>query len=410
MDAVSRPAMSSDDAEVPDAERGSLAVIDSVFPQKNPLGFRNMEISEYLRRIPDCVCFGMESTHPPPGAWFSHPYGVSTAQFDENLAGYLAHYPQHQGRVRLLDPRRPLRFKLAYTFFLAETYVLLPVLEKWSQPFVFVLYPGGAFGLNHEGSDRMLRRIFGSACFRKVIVTQRITRDYLINTGLCAPEAVEFIFGGVVQFRAEDLVPKVGYREGKDTFDICFVAARYTPGGIDKGFDLFLQSAKALRRMCPDVRFHVVGPWGADDADCGDLLDRIEFYGWRPGGFFPAFYSRMDVLLSPNRPNILYPGNFDGFPLGVEAQCAGVALFLTDELGMNTEYREDELVIVRPEVNDIVDKIRFHRERPELLRALSAKGQARAVELFRFERQIDARLRLFCEVEPSLGSSMARAT
>ncbi|WP_432535513.1 hypothetical protein [Kineococcus arenarius] len=63
----------------------TLAVIDHAVPQKVPLGFRNTEANEYLRRLPEAAIYGMPPTLPDAGAWFRHGYGNTMETFAENL-------------------------------------------------------------------------------------------------------------------------------------------------------------------------------------------------------------------------------------------------------------------------------------------------------------------------------------
>lgn len=71
--------------------------------------------------------------------------------------------------------------KIAYCTFLNIAYWFLEALEKKRMPFVFTLYPGGGFEMNEATSDGKLRRVLGSTQFRKVIVTQQITYEYLLR-------------------------------------------------------------------------------------------------------------------------------------------------------------------------------------------------------------------------------------
>lgn len=64
-------------------------VIDSQFPQKNPLGFRNSEINEYIKRIDKFSYYNMYPMKPGPEAWFSHSYGVSVDEYNDNKNSYL---------------------------------------------------------------------------------------------------------------------------------------------------------------------------------------------------------------------------------------------------------------------------------------------------------------------------------
>ncbi|HSW37373.1 MAG TPA: glycosyltransferase family 4 protein [Candidatus Saccharimonadales bacterium] len=373
-----------------------FVVIDPVFPQQEPLAFRNSEINEYFKLIKNFASYTMPPMLPGPEAWFSHGYGVDYEKFLENKQGYSRHYPENDKRIHYLDPQKAYNFKLAYSYFLAETYTLLPYFEKQKIPFVFVLYPGGAFGINNPKIDAMLRKIFQSPYFRHVIVTQQITLDYLLDKKLCPKDKITYIYGGFVQFKKSEVKPKQYYKQDKTTFDICFVAAKYSEKGVDKGYDLFIEVAKKLCKVTDDARFHVVGGFDESDMDVGDIGSRITFYGYKKPDFLVDFYAKMDIFLAPNRPFKLYKGNFDGFPLGIDAGYCGVALFVADELRMNHQYEQDkEIVIIPLEPKKIADTILAYYNDLAKLYALTKAGQARTQELFDIDHQISERIKVF---------------
>jgi len=374
----------------------SMVVIDPMFPQKIPFGFRNTEINEYFKRIDNFTSYTMPPMQPDEEAWFQHGYGMSYSEYLNNKKGYHNFYPENKAKIQYLKPGRRYKFKLAYTYFLAETYVLLPFLEKNKIPFVFVLYPGGGFGLNFNKSDHMLKKIFSSKYFQGVIVTQQITKEYLLNNNLCLKQRIHFIYGGFVQFSSDEVMDKQYYKKDKKTFDICFVAGKYSDKGLDKGYDLFVETAKDLARITDDIRFHVVGNFGQTDIDVSELNNKVTFYGFQDKSFFPKFYAGMDIVLSPNRPGKLFPGNFDGFPLCIDAAFCGSAMFLSDELRMNSEYtNEKDIVIIPLKTSDIVNKVMFYYHNPDKLYKLSEEGQILTERLMNIDHQIQERLRVF---------------
>lgn len=384
------------DAQFRKVTEGDIVVIDSIFPQKSPFAFKNAEINEYFKKIPSFTSYTMYPMLPDGGAWFTHGYGVTYRQFKENKKGYLKHYAQNGKRIKYLFPNGRYKFKLAYTYFLAETYVLLPFLEKNNIPFIFVLYPGGGFGLNYDKSDRMLHRIFQSDVFRGVITTQDITKEYLINKNLCPKNKIHHIYGGFVQFKKDDLKRKVEYGKSKKTFDVCFVAAKYSEYGEDKGYDMFIKVAKKICKMTDDIMFHVVGGFDANDIDIVGFEHRIKFYGYKKPDFLVDFYSKMDVFLAPNQPYKLFKGNFDGFPLGIDAGYCGVALFVADELKMNRHYTDGkDIVIIQRRTKDIVSKIMHYYADTEKLYRLSKECQNKTQRLFDIDMQIKKRIDVF---------------
>ena len=367
-----------------------LALIDCQFPQSKPFGFRNYEINGLLSKFKSAKAYAMFPMKPGKKAWFRHGYGVKEKEFKKNLESYLIHYPENKDKIAYL-PKRLQNVGVAYCYFLAQTYVLLPYLNKNKLPFVFVLYPGGAFGLNNTSSDAMLAEIFKSPYFRKVIVTQPATKDYLLQKKLCSADKIEYLFGGYLQFGLKDAEPKQKYPNDKKTFDICFVAAKYSPFGVDKGYDLFIEAGKALIAKYPFVRLHVVGDFDKTDIDVSDISDKITFYGFQTPTFLKKFYASMDICLSPNRPYKLYEGNFDGFPLGCEAMALGTALMTTDELNNNRGSFEDgqEVIIIKPDLQDIVQKIMPLIEKPEKLYQIASRGQAKIEQIMNPVQRLD---------------------
>lgn len=374
--------------------REELAIIDSRFPRPIPFGFRNTEINCLFKLLPNLNSYTMYPMKAGEKAWFDHGYGIEEDVFKEDKKGYLKYYPENKDRVKYLYPQKKYKIKLAYSYFLAETHTLLPFYNKNKINFIFVLYPGGAFGLDNDGSDRMLREIFESKYFKKVIVTKNVTYNYLLKKKLCPKNKIQPL-RGFVQYTEDQILPKKIYKKDKKTFDICFIAAKYSEGGVDKGYGLFIESAKKLCKLYKDIYFHVIGGFDENDIDVSDIKDRVVFYGFRRPDFLREFYAGMDILLSPNRAGQLYPGNFDGFPLGADAAYMGVALFVTDELGQNEYFKDDEIVIINHDVNSIVKKIKFYYKNINKLYSLSEKGQRVMIKTFNNDEQCDKRAQLF---------------
>jgi len=353
-----------------------IALIDSTFPMKLPYGFRNYEISGLLKTLPNSKSYTMYPMKPGQDAWFSHSYGMTKEIFHENMEGYLQHYPENKEKISLLSKSQKYKFKLAYSYFLSETYTLLPFYNKNKIPFIFVLYPGGAFGINNPSSDKMLQNIFKSKYFTGVITTQKITHEYLTENFNIDNNKIHYYFGGYPQFDKSIVLPKIKYKQDKKTFDVCFVAFKYSERGVDKGYDLFIESAKYLTNKYNDIRFHVVGNFDEKDIDVSDIKDKIIFYGTKRPDFLLQFYSEMDIRLSPCRPGKLFQGNFDGFPLGSEAMYCGTALFATDELNNNRgQISEDSFVLIKPDINDINTKLEYYYNNVNELYELSYRGQ-----------------------------------
>jgi glycosyltransferase involved in cell wall biosynthesis len=281
-------------------------------------------------------------------------------------------------------------------------------------PFVFELYPGGGFYLDDAVSDAHLKRVVESPMFRKVIVTQSVTRDYLLSKKFCSEKEIEFVFGVVVLSGA--LGGAHGHRAryglNKKSLDICFVANKYSPPVVYKGYDRFVAFARILVRRFPEAHFHVVGTFTDDDVELGDLRDRVTFYGHQLTSFFSGFYSRMDLIVSPNMPFVARPGSFDGFPTGscVEAALCGAAMFVSDELKMNQGRLKEgeEVVIISCEPEDIAETVGKYIAEPSLLAGLAQKGQRAIQKLFAIDVQMVPRLKVLSDLLTSVQDTTGR--
>jgi len=355
-----------------------LVIFDDTFPcLLSP--FRITEFNAYLSSLDSTVVYS------------------SFGRFREEKKKYLMQYPHYADRIFRFNRFINYSGKLAYVVFLHNAYEFLPYIEKYEVPFVFELYPGGFFRLNNVDSDGRLRRVLGSPFFRKVIVTQKITYEYLVENKFCKPSQVEFIYGVVlpIHWYMKNRRQKKYYPKDKNSFDICFVANKYLSQGRDKGYDVFIEVAKNIKKKNNNVKFHVVGNFDKFDIDVTSIDQDIHFYGSQYTYFFPEFYSHMDIILSPNKPYLLEEGAFDGFPTGccIEAGISGVALFATDILNLNCTFVDGEnIVIINTRVDEIVDKINHFYYTPPRLYELAEKGALAIQEIFDESKQIGARL------------------
>jgi glycosyltransferase involved in cell wall biosynthesis len=380
--AIERASLVAENLVTLDKER--LIIIDDFFPSL-ATAFRVAEINSILTHFGTAVVY-------------------STCPDGRVFREYAASYPQFAKRVRRFHPSRRLKGSAAYVIFLNNIFGCLDYLERAQLPFVFELYPGGGFYLDDVVTDTRLRRVLGSPMFRKVIVTQNVTRDYLLRKKLCKKEEIEFIYGVVVLSDTLEEVSdrRARYGINKETLDICFVANKYTPPVVYKGYDRFIAFARILSRRHPEARFHVVGNFTEKDSEVGDLCGRITFYGHQFTPFFPGFYSRMDLILSPNMPFVAVPGSFDGFPTGacIEAALCGTALFISDELGMNEARLTDakEVVIISCEPEKIVEIVETYMADPVRLASLGQNGQRAIRSLFAIDAQMTPRLKVLSDL------------
>ena len=346
-------------------DAASIVILDDIFPHLLS-AFRIAEYNAYLARYAGSRVLSTATAFPVIG---------ETRSFEEVTQEYASQYPAFANQVGRFESRVPPA-RLAYFMLVNNVRHFLRPINKSKTPFVFTLYPG--FRINEWQSDAALRQICDSPNLRKIITTQRITYEYAQR--FVDVDKIEFIYGGV--FPSDSLgaalPPRRLYQQHKSTFDICFVAFKYMPKAIDKGYDVFVAVARALARVYDDVRFHVVGTIGPSDNEVGDFRDRIVFHGAQPTNFFPAFHAGMDLILTPNVPFVLFPGAFDGFPTGasIEAAFCGVPVFCSDILKQNIAFKDgEEIVIINRDVDEICDRISHYRNHYDQLREIGRKGQ-----------------------------------
>ncbi len=352
-------------------------ILDDYFPNLKT-GFRVSEFNYYLEKYPSCEVF--------------------STRYDMHYPEYAAAYPQFKDRVKpfTMFDWSGKTDSLYYTVFLSNAYSFYFIYELGNIPFIFELYPGGGYWMNDAETDAKLIKVLQSPLFRKVIVTQKMTYDYITSRGFVTPDKIAYIYGMVThpQYFHTELSKKF-YGKNKKSFDICFVANRYMPMGLDKGYNIFIDVCKKLAAATKDIMFHVVGNFDRDEINVEGIGSRIVFYGSRDHSFFPKFYSGMDIIVSPNIPFILISGkSYDGFPTGccIDAALHNVGVFCTDELKQNIHFKHRKNIFIIPTAaSDIADSIMEYYHSPKKLYKMSACGQEKFREVFDFEKQMGER-------------------
>ena len=356
----------------------------------------------------------------------------SVGDFADQHTEYAQRYPEHTNRVRPYAPGWLAGAGLAYINFLNNAHQFLPALQQHQVPFVFTLYPGGGFGLNEAESDTKLQAVLASPLLQAIIVTQPVTQDYLQRfaaergMALAAVYRIDGVVVNPLYFAADGATRTAAYGAGKDTLDICFVAERYMAQGANKGYPEFIAAAHALAAL-PGLRWHVVGGgFTPEEIDVSRLGDRLQFHGRLTTQDLRQFYLGMDLIVSPNQPYRLHPGNFDGFPTGccVEASLCGVAIMATDALAQNPGYVHDESIVLLDTAAgaSLAQQIETHIRRlhtnPAALPRIGQAGQAITKQLNAPERQIGQRqdilrsvaVRLSLPVAPPFAAALGAGT
>lgn len=358
--------------------KADLLILDDFYPC--PLSeFRFVEYNSYLSIFTSSMALSTGEDLKLLGEVHTIEYYIEKSNF--------AH------KIKMFNPFNKIEAKLAICVFLTNTYHFLPFIEKNGIPFIFTLYPGSGFRIDDENCNTKLRIIFNSRYFRKVIVTQNLTYNYIIKKELCAENKIEYIYGCPMS----DITCINTQRNlMKNRIDICFTAAKYMPKGRDKGYDIFIDVARILSAK-HNILFHVIGGFDALDISVEDIKEQIIFYGYKPVEEIRKIYSKMDIILSPNRSNELLKGAFDGFPTAsvVEAGLQGVLMILTDDQRQNEVLLDGvECVIVNHDPVFISKKIENLIDNRKLLRSIALNGQNKLRKLFSTENQIERRIQI----------------
>ena len=363
-----------------------LLIVDDIYPSSfSP--FRTVEYNHYLSFF-DAAVLTMEGSQ----LW------IENTKFDDQIRA-LAISDDLKTRIHPFRSHHDIGAKLAYVTFLGNAFKLLPYFAARNLPFIVQLYPGGGFAVDQPDVDEKLRQVLLHPLCRKVITTQTITERYIVEKIGCDPARIEFIFGGVFDSRAEfDFhQDKRTYPRDKPNIDICFVAHKYGANTVSKGYGYFVRVARALFPRFPETRFHVVGDYTATDVDLGEVAGSFAFYGRQPPAFFAGFYAGMDAIVSFNRPFVLMPGAFDGFPTGacLEAGFRGVANLINDPLMLNAEFVDGrDILLLDDDFERSIARITALLENPQALMALGAGTWRSYHRVMNLDRQLWARSRI----------------
>lgn len=283
--------------------------------------------------------------------------------------------------------------KLFYCIFLNNMYDSLPYVEKNKINFVFTLYPGGGFDTKDEVALKKLKAVLSSEYFKGVIVTQQFTEDFIVKEYNCPKDKILNIFGCLVPQNSINTVRVRRFNKSM-TLHVCFCAAKYTAIGADKGYDIFIETAKILASKGHNIHFNIVGGYDSKVISIEGFEKFFTFYGLKKFEELKPIFLEQDIILSPNRPFILNVGSFDGFPLGavVEAALNGAAPIVTDELKQNIVFSREEVIIVKPDAEEIAAKIENLIDNPELLNLISENAQKKFAEIYCDAYQLDKRI------------------
>jgi glycosyltransferase involved in cell wall biosynthesis len=291
-----------------------------------------------------------------------------------------------------------LNTRLAYCLFFNNIIRYYRFFENKNVDFAYTLYPGGGLNFESDYVKERLKRIHNSKNFKFVIVNQGITRDFLINNNLCTASKIHYIHGTPIDFsHIRKIDDKKWYGKNKRTFDVAFVAHKYTQWGKDKGLDIVVDALDKLSEQYSFLKLHIVGTFNEHDIIKKSDKWECQFYGTQPLSFFSSFFKEIDLIVSPNRPDGIGRGFFDGFPLAssVMGGLHEVPMLLSDEKKQNF-FLEDQkdFLLIKPDINSVVKGIQYLINHPEILPVMGANGRDKIAEVHSYENQIKRRLEI----------------
>lgn len=370
--------------------KSDLIIYDDIYP--HPVsGFRIEELTVLLTEIQKSKIYLSPRSYPLVKTDSKlHPIHINEIIQANNAL---------KGKLKIYNGFFNFNTKLFYCIFINNIYIFINDLEKQKIPFVFTLYPGGGFQMNEEKSDLKIARVLSSPMLKKVIVTQKITKEYLMTNNFCNEDKIELIFGGVVPQNSliKNNLNRKNYLINKPTLDICFCAGKYMPKGLDKGYDVFIETAHLLAAKYKFVNFHVIGGFDENDIDVTEIKDRIIFYGYQKFENLESLYKGIDIIISPNKSFVLNKGSFDGFPLGtvVEAALNQVLVLLSDDLNQNTLFKDgEELIIVESNSVCLEMELIHLIDNPARITEIAHKGMLKFQEVYSNTIQMKPRIEL----------------
>lgn len=357
-----------------------VIIFDDLFP--HPLsGFRNSEILYYLFNIPNskviCSGRGLSIIHEERGIKY----------FIKEL---VHQYPSLAGKIITKSKFNFVNAKLYYCIFFGPVKnELFGLCEKFKISFGFTLYPGGGFKVRDAAVDASLIKILNSNLCKFVFVNQKYTVNYL--NSITNVKKLKFIAGN-------PMFSKLKYKNSKnkttDVIRIIFIAGKYSIGGEDKGFDLFVNVLDHYK-FNSNIEFHLAGGFTQNDLD--QRYSNLVVHGYLANDELDHLFSSMDIIVSPNRPFQLCEGCFDGFPLAtvVQAGLNGVCMIATDELAENEFLTNwEDIIIIKPHKESLIDSINELLTKQNLIWTIGNNGRLKLLDQYSDESQLIPRLQV----------------
>lgn len=313
--------------------------------------------------------------------------------FEENFKLLKEQYPFFKNVISKTKKHSKVKADLAYTLFYNNIIKHFDYIEENKIPFAFTLYPGGGFVFNDKAINENLKKICSSNLFKGVVVNQYITKEYLIEKGITVEDKITLIPGVSLNLNGDFK----SVEKDNSVIKIVFFANKYTVGGKDKGFDVFQRIIFQLIENKQNILPVVIGNFSKDDLEIKELSDKIIFKGVLNEAAYQKELESTHIFISPNQPNILAPGAFDGFPLStaIAAALANNVLFLTDHFNESEKIGFIDKVDYFKLTNSLEDNISLIEkviDNINLIKEISQNGKNKTLNLYSFNNQIQPRI------------------
>lgn len=313
--------------------------------------------------------------------------------FKENFKLLKQQYPFFNKAIVKTNKHLKIKSDLAYTLFYNNIIKHFDFIEENKIPFAFTLYPGGGFVLNDKGINDNLKKICSSKFFKGLIVNQHVTKEYLIENNITTADKINLIPGVSLNLVGDFKFIEKEY----SVIKIVFFANKYTEGGKDKGFDVFQNIVFQLIQNKQNIIPVVIGNFSNDDLIFNELIDKVVFKGVLNEAEYQKELETTHIFISPNQPNILAPGAFDGFPLStaVAASLANNVLFLTDYYNEAEKIGFIDGLDFYKLTNSLTENVTLIESviaNNELMKEISQNGKNKTLNLYSFNNQIQPRI------------------
>ena len=380
-------------------KRYDLVIIDDTMPNIMS-AYRTYEFSYYIKNVPNVAMYCIIDFQIGKKRYFDHYSIPNITTFAKYKNEFIDLFKVDSSKILPLRKWTKITADFAYIVFLNNAYAFIDYLEERNIKFILELYPGGGFEIDKECDGyHKLVRVLSSKCLANVIVTQKVSKQFLLDNKLCSPDRIVYVYGVILAQNLFGLPSKtIFFGVNKNVLDICFVSNKYMPQGLNKGYDIFIGMAIKLLGFFKNLKFHIVGGYNKDDIAIGeDIISHFYFYKHIEATKFIDFYKDKDIFIAPCRPFLLSKGNFDGFPTGTccDAGLNELCMLVSDELELNEIFTDKvDMFFLKNDVDEFVSQVEFLYKNPSEIYRVGKNGKNTLNEKVNIKDQLNDRLQV----------------